>query len=86
MATPVLADEEGDEALTGTSRRCLVTGIVRPKPELLRFVVDPHGQIVPDIAGKLPGRGLWLTAQRAIVAEASSKRVFARAAKAPPLL
>lgn len=83
MAAPVLADDEGDEALTGTSRRCLVTGTVRPKTELLRFVVDPAGQIVADIAGKLPGRGLWVTAQRAIVAEASSKRVFTRAAKAP---
>jgi predicted RNA-binding protein YlxR (DUF448 family) len=78
-----LADEGSEEALTGTFRRCLVTGAVRPKTELLRFVVDPSGQIVPDIAGKLPGRGLWLTAQRAIVLEASSKRVFARAAKAP---
>lgn len=81
MAAPALADEEGEDALTGAFRRCLVTGAVRPKTELLRFVVDPQGEIVPDIAGKLPGRGLWLTAQRAIVAEASSKRVFARAAK-----
>ena len=83
MAAPALADEKTDEALTGTSRRCLVTGAVRPKAELLRFVVDPQGQIVADIAGKLPGRGLWVTAQRAIVTEASSKRIFARAAKAP---
>jgi hypothetical protein len=83
LAAPALCDEESDEALTGTSRRCLVTGAVRPKTELLRFVVDPQGKIVPDMAGKLPGRGLWLTAQRAIVAEASSKRIFSRAAKAP---
>jgi predicted RNA-binding protein YlxR (DUF448 family) len=82
LAAPVLADEQSEAGLTAASRRCLVTGLVRPKAELLRFVVDPQGQIVPDIAGKLPGRGLWLTAQRAIVAEASSKRVFARAAKA----
>ena len=81
MAAPALVDES-EEALTGTTRRCLVTGAVRPKTELLRFVVDPQGKIVPDMAGKLPGRGLWLTAQRAIVAEASSKRVFSRAAKA----
>lgn len=83
MAASALADEESAETLTGTSRRCLVTGAVRPKTELLRFVVDPQGKIVPDLAGKLPGRGLWLTAQRAIVTEASSKRVFARVAKAP---
>jgi uncharacterized protein len=86
LVAPALADEESEEALTGTSRRCLVTGAVRPKTELLRFVVDPQGQIVPDIAGKLPGRGLWLTAQRAIVAAALSKRVFARAAKAPVVI
>jgi hypothetical protein len=83
LAASALADEESAETLTGTSRRCLVTGAVRPKTELLRFVVDPQGKIVPDLAGKLPGRGLWLTAQRAIVTEASSKRVFARVAKAP---
>jgi len=83
LTAPALADEGGEEALTETSRRCLVTGAVRSKTELLRFVVDPQGQIVPDIAGKLPGRGLWVTAQRAIVLEASSKRVFTRAAKAP---
>jgi hypothetical protein len=86
LVASALADEESEEALTGTSRRCLVTGAVRPKTELLRFVVDPQGQIVPDIAGKLPGRGLWLTAQRAIVAAALSKRVFARAAKAPVVI
>ena len=83
MAASALADDERAEAPTGTSRRCLVTGAIRPKTELLRFVVDPQGRIVLDVAGKLPGRGLWLTAQRAIVAEALSKRVFARAAKAP---
>jgi hypothetical protein len=78
-----LVAEDADEAVGTTSRRCLVTGVVRPKTELIRFVLDPAGQVVPDIAGKLPGRGLWLTAQRDIVAEAASKRVFARAAKAP---
>lgn len=81
MGEPVLAEDDAEE-MAGASRRCLVTGIVRPKAELLRFVLDPAGQVVPDIAGKLPGRGLWLTARRDILAEAASKRVFARAAKA----
>lgn len=71
------------ETETGTTRRCLVTGEIRPKSELLRFVVDPTGAIVPDLAGKLPGRGLWLSARRDIVCEAVKKRVFARVAKAP---
>jgi uncharacterized protein len=59
---------------------------VRPKAELLRFVVGPEGRIVPDIAGKLPGRGLWLTARRDIVAAAVTKRLFARAARQPVIV
>ena len=58
-------------------RRCLVTGEVRPKAALVRFVVSPDGAIVPDIAERLPGRGLWLTARRDIVAAAVAKRLFA---------
>jgi len=50
---------------------------------LLRFVVSPEGRIVPDISGRLPGRGLWLTARRDIVKQAVAKRLFARAARRP---
>ena len=64
------------------TRRCLVTGVVRPKAELVRFVVDPDGRIVPDVAARLPGRGLWLSAERDIVAKAVTKRLFARASVA----
>lgn len=56
---------------------------MRPKAELLRFVVGPDGRVVPDVAGRLPGRGLWLAARRDIVATAVAKRLFARAARAP---
>jgi hypothetical protein len=86
LVEPALVDDGTGETPTGASRRCLVTGAVRPKSALLRFVLDPAGQVVPDIAGKLPGRGLWLTAQRDIVMEAAGKRVFARAAKAPAVV
>jgi len=71
-----------DEMSEETVRRCIVTGEVRPKEALVRFVVDPDGRIVPDVAGRLPGRGLWLTARRDIVATAVTKRLFARAARA----
>jgi hypothetical protein len=64
------------------ARRCIVTGEVRPKTELIRFVVDPEGRIVPDVTARLPGRGLWLAARRDIVAKAVAKRLFARAARA----
>ena len=63
-------------------RRCVVTGEVQPKAGLIRFVVGPDGMVVPYFAGKLPGRGLWVTAERAVV-EKASKGAFARGAKAP---
>jgi predicted RNA-binding protein YlxR (DUF448 family) len=56
--------------------------VVRPQSELLRFVIGPGDRLVPDISRRLPGRGLWLTAQRDIVAAAAAKRLFARAARA----
>src|SRR5205809_5522732 len=64
-------------------RRCIVTGEVRDRGSLLRFVVGPDGAIVPDVAARLPGRGLWLTSRRDIVDRAVAKRLFARAARRP---
>lgn len=74
-------DEAAEAPAEGPLRRCFVTGTVRPKAELVRFVVGPDGRIVPDVAQRLPGRGLWLTARRDIVATALTKRLFARAAR-----
>ncbi|HUB97226.1 MAG TPA: RNA-binding protein [Stellaceae bacterium] len=62
-------------------RRCIATGEVLPQARLIRFVADPEGTIVPDVAGNLPGRGLWLTARHDIVAGAVARRLFARAAR-----
>ncbi len=75
----------GGRDRTGTEpeRRCIVTGDVQPKPGLVRFVVGPEGQVVPDLAGKLPGRGIWVTADRDLIAKAVAKGLFSRAAKMP---
>ena len=62
-------------------RRCIVTGDVQPKAGLVRFVVSPEGLVVPDLAGKLPGRGLWVTADRTAIETAARKGLFSRAAK-----
>lgn len=62
-------------------RRCIVTREVQPKGGLIRFVVGPDGAIVPDLAGKLPGRGLWVAADAEALAKAAAKGHFARAAK-----
>ena len=44
-------------------------------------MVGPEGQVVPDLAGKLPGRGLYVSADRAALDRAVAKRLFARAAR-----
>jgi predicted RNA-binding protein YlxR (DUF448 family)/ribosomal protein L7Ae-like RNA K-turn-binding protein len=72
-------DGEADE--TGPIRRCFVSGDRLPKEQLVRFVVGPDNTIVPDVAAALPGRGLWLTARRDILALAVKKRLFSRAAR-----
>jgi predicted RNA-binding protein YlxR (DUF448 family) len=64
-------------------RRCIATGALDDRSRLLRFVVGPDGELVPDIAARLPGRGLWLTPRRDIVDRAVAKRLFARAARRP---
>ena len=62
-------------------RRCLVTGERQGKAEMIRFVVSPDGQIVPDILEKLPGRGIWVTSDPDILRQAVSKQLFSRGAK-----
>jgi uncharacterized protein len=64
-----------------TARRCAVTRALRPKDELIRFVLGPDGAVVPDMKEKLPGRGVWLTAANDTVAEALKRNAFARAFK-----
>ena len=63
-------------------RRDIVSGEVLPDSRLLRFVAGPDGQVVPDVAAKLPGRGLWVEASKDAVNKAVEKKLFARAAKA----
>jgi len=64
-------------------RRCIVTGESQPRGGLVRFVVGPGAIVVPDIDGKLPGRGIWVSAGRDTIEQAAKKRLFSRAAKAP---
>lgn len=70
-----------DTARDGPQRRCLVTGQSGPPAGLVRFVAAPDGTVVPDILGRLPGRGMWVSADRAVLSEAVRKRVFSRGAK-----
>ena len=64
-----------------SERRCIATGEVQPKRGLIRFGISPDGRIVPDILEKLPGRGIWVAAERAALETAVKKGLFARGAK-----
>jgi predicted RNA-binding protein YlxR (DUF448 family) len=63
-------------------RRCIASRESGPTDRLIRFVLGPDAQVVPDLAVKLPGRGVWLTADRALVEKAVAKKLFSRAFKA----
>ena len=62
-------------------RFCVLTGVTHPVSKLIRFVVGPGDQIVPDICATLPGRGLWLSADRNSVNTAHDRNIFSRAAR-----
>jgi uncharacterized protein len=66
---------------SATMRMCAVSREQRPVDELIRFVLSPQGEVVPDLKRKLPGRGLWITASRARVAEAVRRNQFSRGFK-----
>ncbi|WP_443726257.1 RNA-binding protein [Salinarimonas chemoclinalis] len=63
-------------------RTCVATREVRAPEELIRFVAAPDGAVTPDLKGKLPGRGVWVSARREAVESAVKRRLFARGLKA----
>ena len=76
-------DALADEPETGPLRRCLATRERRPKGEMIRFVIGPDRALVADLAGRLPGRGMWLSARADVIETARARGLFARAARAP---
>src|SRR5688572_33222442 len=74
--------EAGAESETSpTLRRCIVTRQALEKPAMIRFVIDPDGQVIPDLKERLPGRGLWVTATRDTLTQAVARHAFSKAAK-----
>jgi predicted RNA-binding protein YlxR (DUF448 family) len=72
---------EADPTGKSPLRRCIATREVLDKSALIRFVLDPADQVVPDLRQRLPGRGLWVKATRAALAQAIKTNAFAKAAK-----
>ena len=72
-----------DKRAGGPVRQCAVTRERLAPDALIRFVRSPDGIVVPDVFGKLPGRGAWVTADRVMIADSVENHVFSRAFKAP---
>ncbi len=64
-------------------RRCIVTRESQPKEQMLRFVLGPGRELVPDLAGRLPGRGMWLSAKADVLERALARGAFSKAARGP---
>jgi predicted RNA-binding protein YlxR (DUF448 family) len=62
-------------------RLCVATREVRPVSDLIRFVLGPQGEAVPDLKRKLPGRGVWVTATHDALSDAIKHKAFARGFK-----
>lgn len=80
---PVSADMQGSEReeKKAVARRCIVTGEVFPKSEMIRFVLSPDAtQVVADVTARLPGKGMWVHASRTHVDAAMNAAGFARVA------
>ena len=69
-------------AQASRERRDIVSGAVMEEDRLVRFVAGPDGVVTPDLARKLPGRGIWVAADRDSVDTAVKKNLFSRSAKA----
>jgi predicted RNA-binding protein YlxR (DUF448 family) len=78
VAKTATRDDSGRRDRAATVRLCAVTRTQRPVDDLVRFVLGPDGSIVPDLARRLPGRGVWVEARRQTLAEAVRRKAFAR--------
>ena len=79
MNSPTSSAHEGERR--GRERRCVATGETLPEAALIRFALAPDGVVTPDVAAKLPGRGVWVRADRASLEMATRKGGFARGFK-----
>lgn len=87
MVVAYAVDREDDasdiEEEAGPLRRCLASGESRPALGMVRFVIGPGGEVVPDLEARLPGRGMWLSAGRDVLNTALARNAFAKAARRP---
>ena len=62
-------------------RRCIATKDTLPTTDLIRFVLGPDDVVTPDVSERLPGRGMWVSANKAALTKAIDQGLFSKAAK-----
>ncbi len=83
--SPQTRENQTSEAVSadeGSQRTCIVTRTKGAPDQMIRFVLGPDGNVVPDLRHKLPGRGVWVIGRAETVAEAVKRKAFARGLKA----
>jgi len=78
---PVDPNAPKTHAEASRRRKDVVLGEATDEARLIRFVEGPGGIVVPDLARKLPGRGIWVGADRDSITTAAKKGLFSRSAK-----
>lgn len=62
-------------------RKCVALNEVRDPKFMVRFVRDPDNNVVADISGKLPGRGVWVSSDKDLLEKAIKNGGFPRGFK-----
>jgi len=73
--------EKDREKAREKERQCALTREIRPSAELIRIALGPDDVLAPDVDGKAPGRGVWITLSASAITEAVRKNIFARSLK-----
>jgi uncharacterized protein len=57
-------------------RKCVATGEMKPKKELVRIVRSKEGEVSIDLTGKKSGRGAYLSKDKEAVLQAKKKNTL----------
>ena len=75
--------DDSKDVVKGTSRKCIASGEIKGKSDLLRFVVTPNNIIVADVLEKLPGKGIWVSCDKVLLEKVMRDGLFARVTRKP---
>ncbi|MDR4886458.1 YlxR family protein [Bacillus sp. HNG] len=63
-------------------RKCIASGEMKPKKELVRIVRSKEGEVTIDLTGKKSGRGAYLSKDKECILLAKKKNILASQLKA----